>query len=96
MITVLMRNENLSIEQALSYVEAEFAGFVGTMQSSAAEIKSFGPEVDAAIRSYVRGIQQWVYGNVAWSLETERFFGGDHEEVKRTLMVKLESPKSTE
>ena len=83
-----MHNENLSTEQALSYIETEFAGFVRTIQSSAAEIKSFGPEVDAAIRSYLHGIEQWVYGNVAWSLETGRYFGSD-DEVKRTLVVKL-------
>ena len=94
-LTILMRTKNLSIKEALAYVEQEFTGFLRIMEQSTAEIKSYGPEVDAAIRSYVHGMEQWVYGNIVWSFDTERYFGSNHEEVKRTLVVKLKSPAPT-
>ena len=87
-----MRTKGLSITEALEYVKKEFAGFLRIMEHSTAEIKSYGPEVDAAIRSYVHGMEQWVYGNIEWSFDTQRYFGSDHEEVKRSLVVKLKAP----
>lgn len=89
-----MRTKGLSITEALAYVEQEFAGFLRIIDQGKKEIKSYGPKVDAAIRSYIHGCEQWVYGNCVWCFDSQRYFGSAHEEVKRTMVVKLKNPKA--
>ncbi|THH10878.1 hypothetical protein EW145_g1031 [Phellinidium pouzarii] len=93
-LTILMKTKGLSITEALDYVEVEFKQFLKTFVTSKAQIRSFGPEVDAAVRSYIHGMEQWVVGNIVWSFDTQRYFGADHEEVKRTRIVKLKQLES--
>ncbi|KAI5122525.1 hypothetical protein M0805_005252 [Coniferiporia weirii] len=88
-LTILMRTKGLSLNEAMDYVEVQFKEFMDTFISSKAEIRSYGPEVDAAIRSYIFGMEQWVIGNIMWSFDTQRYFGTEHEEVKRTRVVRL-------
>ena len=94
MITILIQDKGLSITQAIAYIESEFLELLKIIEISKAEIKSYGPEVDAAVHSYVHGMEQWVYGNIVWSLEAGRYLSGENEEAKRTLVVKLQSPSS--
>lgn len=91
-----MANKNLSMTQAFTWVENEFSGILRSMEMSKTEIKSYGPEVDAAIRSYVYGLEQWVYGSTMWDFDMTRYFGIDNKEVQRTLIVKLKLPEPAE
>ena len=88
-----MRNKKLSLAEAFTWVEKEFSNFLGVIERSKSEIKSYGHEVDAAIHSYIYCLEQWIYGNNMWSFDTFRYFGIDNMEVKRSLMVELRAPK---
>ena len=59
-LTILMRTKNQSITEALEYVKNEFVDFLRIMEAGKAEIRSYGPEVDEAVRKYVHGMEQWV------------------------------------
>lgn len=54
-------------------------------------MRSFGPDVDTTVSKYLRGAEQWVEGNLAWSFGCERYFGGRHKEIKETLKVNIGS-----
>jgi hypothetical protein len=50
---------------------------------------SWGPDIDPHVSSYVESLAQWVVGNLDYSFDTERYFGADRAEVKRTRVVTL-------
>ena len=89
-VTVLSKNKGLTIQTAMDQTGKMYAGFKDTYQSSKEKISTFGPETDEAIRSYTYGLEQWVYGNLVWSFDCQRYFGEGHEEVRQTGIVKLE------
>ena len=52
-------------------------------------LRSFGPEIDGMVGKYLRGAEQWASANLAWSFDSQRYFGVEHAKVKRTLKVKI-------
>ena len=89
-----MYNEGLSHQQALDRAGEIYKSRVDMFMASKASIRSFGEITDRMIQAYVYGLEQWVCGNNAWYLDTERYFGKDREEVKRTGIVKLRISRS--
>jgi hypothetical protein len=66
--------------------------FVQAMEQFLADracMPSWGPDIDPAVSSYVESVAQWVVGNLDYSFDTERYFGADRKEVKRTRIVTL-------
>lgn len=41
-------------------------------------------------------MQSWVTGNLAWSFATRRYFGADHLNIKKTLVITLSPGKTWE
>jgi hypothetical protein len=52
-------------------------------------LPSRGPEVDAAVFEYIKGMGACVRGFIEWSLSASRYFGSAVEEVKKTRRVTL-------
>ena len=84
-----MHSEGLSHQQALDRAGEIYKSRVDTFTVSKTSMRSFGEDIDRMIQAYAYGLEQWVCGNNAWYLDTERYFGKDREEVKRTGIVKL-------
>ena len=59
-------------------------------------LQSFGSALDADVARYVDAMGQWVIGNLEWSFETKRYFGGNHAEVRRTRVVTLRPKEEPE
>jgi len=53
------------------------------------KLPSWGPEVDAAVSEYIKGMGACVRGYIEWSFSGPRYFGSLAEEVKRTRRVAL-------
>ncbi|THH10890.1 hypothetical protein EW145_g1025 [Phellinidium pouzarii] len=88
-ITVVMKEKGLTIQQAFDYAGAEFQSLVSQFIKDKLALPSFGAAVDADLKYYIAGLESWVSGHLQFSFETQRYFGEDREEVKKTLIVKL-------
>ena len=94
-ITILMHNKGLSHQEAIDEVGLLYKDCADAFVTSKAAMRSFGPDVDKSVRSYIHGLEQWISGHNFWSLLTRRFFGEETEEVIRTGMVTLSRRESS-
>ena len=88
-MTVLMKDKQCSLQEAADHVGTHFKQLMESFEADKARLPSWGPELDAVVAKYVMAMETWVVGNCDWSFETQRYFGVQREEVKRTLVVKL-------
>ncbi|KAI0261488.1 terpenoid synthase [Gloeopeniophorella convolvens] len=88
-VTVLMKAKGCDLQAASDYVGEYYAGLMERYLANREQLPTFGPEVDADVRRYVRAMENWPIGNLEWSFETNRYFGPLHDEVKRTRLVVL-------
>lgn len=88
-ITVLMKERNLGLQGAVDHVAAQFSRLVNIFLDGKAHLPSWGAVVDARVTEYVKAMESWVSGNLHWSLEVERYFGTETDEVRRTRVVRL-------
>ncbi|TFK69425.1 terpenoid synthase [Pluteus cervinus] len=92
-VTVLMKAYNVDLQAASNFVGIHFKDLMDRFLTSQANLRSFGPQTDAAIAAYIESIGYWVRGNLDWSFQTERYFGPAVAEVKKTRRVIVRRPK---
>ncbi|KDQ10830.1 hypothetical protein BOTBODRAFT_147563 [Botryobasidium botryosum FD-172 SS1] len=89
LVPITMAQLSLPLQRAVDHVgrriESTFAAFV----ADKSQLPSWTPEIDRQVQAYVRGMESWVVGSIQWSFDSNRYFGKEHEEVKRTLCVRL-------
>lgn len=95
-VTVLMHAENVDLQAASDRVGAHFRQLMARFMDGKKHLPSWGLEVDIAVTAYVRAMEHWIVGNLDWSFETQRYFGPQHAEVKRTRKVMLSPPELEE
>ncbi|KIJ66678.1 hypothetical protein HYDPIDRAFT_85207 [Hydnomerulius pinastri MD-312] len=83
-ITVLMQEENIGIQEALDHAGVVFTRLMDRYLQDKTCIASWGPKIDADVARYVDAIAHWVIGSLEWSFETPRYFGDQRAEVLRT------------
>lgn len=88
-ITVLMNEKGLTLQEAFNFVGQEFQRLMDSFLTSEPEIPSWGPEVDVSVSSYVAAMKYWVVGNLHWSFESQRYFGSEGAEIQKSLSVSL-------
>ncbi|TFK49911.1 terpenoid synthase [Heliocybe sulcata] len=88
-MTVLMNEKKCTLQEASDYTGVHFKNLVDTFMANKRRLRSWGPAVDRDVALYMVGMENWIIGNVEWSLVTQRYFGAEVEEVKRTRLVKL-------
>ncbi|KAA1466697.1 terpenoid synthase [Dentipellis sp. KUC8613] len=94
-LTVLMRTQGMTLQQASDYTGGHFQALMDTFLAGKAQLRSFGPAVDAEVKLWIECMQHWPVGNLHWSFETPRYYGAAREEVRRTRVVTL-SPLDTD
>ena len=88
-VTVLMAEKHVNLQTASDLVGQQFKGLMERFTEGKKLLPSWGLQVDATVASYVNAMEHWIIGNLDWSLKTQRYFGPQHAEVQRTLMVML-------
>ncbi|KII83736.1 hypothetical protein PLICRDRAFT_119075 [Plicaturopsis crispa FD-325 SS-3] len=88
-LTVLMAEGGMDVQASANYAGVYFAELMATFVERRAHLESRGSLVDANVVRCIDAMGHWVVGSVEWSLESERYFGRDAAEVKRTLVVQL-------
>nr|A0A348B782.1 RecName: Full=Sesquiterpene synthase 6; AltName: Full=Terpene cyclase 6 [Postia placenta Mad-698-R]BBD74520.1 sesquiterpene synthase [Postia placenta Mad-698-R] len=89
MIVILMKSQGLGMQDAIDYVSDLFKQTIDGFMENTQLLPSWGAAVDADVRLYVQGLQDWVVGNLHWSFATERYFGKRGAEIKATRVVEL-------
>ena len=88
-VTVLMKAKRVNLQMACDMVGTRFQELMDQFIEGKKHLPSWGVTVDAAVAAYVRAMEHWVVGNLDWSFETQRYFGPQHAEVKRTRLIML-------
>ncbi|KAF9484331.1 terpenoid synthase [Pholiota conissans] len=85
-VTVLMEENNTSLQETVDYIGVQCNKFLEVYMSSKAKLSpTLGP--DAA--RFIEAIGNWIIGNISWSFETARYFGAERLDVKETGIVHL-------
>lgn len=88
-VTVLMAANRIDLQTASDLIGVQFRTLMKKFTEGKAKLPSWGLEVDAAVAAYVKAMEHWIIGNLDWSFKTQRYFGPQHADIKRTLMVTL-------
>jgi len=88
-LTVLCHEKNIDIQAAADEVGVYFGQLMDRFMVDKARLPSFGSALDASVARYVDALGDWVVGNLEWSFDTARYFGAEHAEIKKTLVVTL-------
>ncbi len=88
-VTVLMKARGCDLQTASDIIGAHYAELMERYLADRERLPSFGAEIDADVRLYVRAMENWPIGNLEWSFETNRYFGPLHDEIRRTRLVVL-------
>jgi hypothetical protein len=88
-VTVLMKARGCDLQTASDLIGAHYAELMGHYLADRERLPSFGLQIDADVRLYIRAMENWPIGNLEWSFETNRYFGPMHDEVRRTRLVVL-------
>ena len=52
-------------------------------------LPAWGSGVDEKVHRYIKVYEDWMTGNLHWSLQSRRYFGTDVDHVRETLMVTI-------
>lgn len=88
-ITVIMKAHRLSIQEAFDFVGLKFRSLLEQFLVDKSRLRPFGLHIDPSVRQFVIALEHWIIGNLVWSFETQRYFGPQHEEIRRSLTVRL-------
>lgn len=94
-VTVLMADRNVDLQEASDMVGEHFAALMTRFVEGKRKLPSWGMETDAAVAAYICAMEHWVVGNLDWSFETQRYFGPQHAAVKENRVV-LVRPREVE
>lgn len=88
-LTVVMKEKNISLQEASDFVGSTFKSLMEQYGADKPSLRTFGTDIDRSVKQYIEAMEHWVIGSLIWSFETQRYFGPEHEEVRRTLVVHL-------
>ena len=97
LLSVLMREKKMTVQQAADHAGEMLRSLMDNFQAVKARLPSFNAclslsserSVDDDVRIFIESLESWMIGTIYWSFATQRYFGAEHEEVERTLIVKL-------
>jgi hypothetical protein len=94
-LSVLMFHKKMDLQAASDYVGVLFDQAMDLFVTSKALLPSWGPLVDPGVVALVEGLGQYIVANIEFSFETERYFGSERQEVRRTRVVTVQSPSES-
>ncbi|TFK40242.1 isoprenoid synthase domain-containing protein [Crucibulum laeve] len=88
-VTVLMKEKNISLQEASDYIGVHCKHLVDQYLTAKAQLPSRGFSSNSDAARFIEALSHWMIGNLEWSFETQRYFGSRHTEVKNTRLVIL-------
>lgn len=93
-VMTILKEKNINLQDAADAVGVRYKELVDGFIADEMSLPSWGPDMDRLVAGYVKGMKDWVIGNMIRSFETPRYFGVERDEVKRTGIVYLR-PRET-
>lgn len=89
-----MATKGVDLQAAMQYGGELVKQSVDRFLACKAALPRWGEDIDRDVAKYIEGCEDWIIANGLWSFETERYFGRNGAEVKKTLQVALLPPRS--
>ncbi|KAG8867912.1 hypothetical protein FRB97_002892 [Tulasnella sp. 331] len=89
-IETTMKQKACSLQEAIDFSGKLVTDRVKLFVDCKRKLPSFGSDrIDREVQQYLGICEDWMTAGFHWSLRSDRYFGKDVEEVKRTRVVKL-------
>jgi hypothetical protein len=92
MVTVAMREKNLSVQQAIDRIGEQYHHISRVFCEDMKSLLTFPAPMDNLAIEYAVGMSLWVYTNIIWSFASERYFGRDGLLIEKHRRVRLLAP----
>ncbi|KAJ7290091.1 terpenoid synthase [Mycena rebaudengoi] len=92
MVTVAMREKNLSVQQAVDHIGEQYHHISRAFCEDMKNFPTFPASIDNLAKEYAVGMSLWVYTNIKWSFASERYFGKDGLLIEKHRRVRLLAP----
>ncbi|KIJ15937.1 hypothetical protein PAXINDRAFT_180528 [Paxillus involutus ATCC 200175] len=89
MIDVVMDEQGLDLQTAVDFVGEMCRQSIDRFIEDRKNLPSWGSKIDKDVAIYVEGLADWIVGSLHWSFDTERYFGKQGKQVKKTRVVTL-------
>ena len=99
MIVIAMHTQGLDLQEAVDFVGHMCKCSIDRFCAAKKRLPSFADldelygrpqgSIDKDVAKYVIGLEDWMVGSLHWSFESERYFGKNGREIKKTRIVKL-------
>ncbi|KAL9714202.1 hypothetical protein Ac2012v2_002512 [Leucoagaricus gongylophorus] len=81
-----MKDRQIGLQEACDYVGTYCRELMRCYLSARDELRA---TVSGDASLFIEAAGSWIIGNLEWSFESPRYFGHEHDEVKRTLTLTL-------
>ncbi|KAF3763838.1 terpenoid synthase [Cryphonectria parasitica EP155] len=92
LVTIVMAEQGMDVQSAVNWAGRLHSTMTDRFNELFSQLSRCGGLFDEEVKSYMKGVGQWVGGNVQWSFEGERYFGKRGLEVMKTRSLCL-TPK---
>ncbi|GJJ15045.1 hypothetical protein Clacol_009320 [Clathrus columnatus] len=89
LITAIMKEKRLDIQGSFNYAGKMFQQIGTAFLQDIKRIPKFGSKVDKALHFHLEVMCNWIIGMEEWTFRSERYFGKQRFEVRRTRTVEL-------
>ena len=93
-ITVVMEEYHLDLQQALYWLSGFASKTVLNFLATKRDLPSWGEKVDQAVAEYIDRVVRCVRGNDSWHYDTKRYYGDDGLKVQECRKMTFLSPDS--
>ncbi|KAF8801849.1 terpenoid synthase [Phlegmacium glaucopus] len=73
-VPIMMKIHKLDLQGAIDRIADMCRESIESFQAAKALLPSWGTELDKDVALYIGGIEDWMSGNIEWSLSSERYF----------------------
>ncbi|KIJ08221.1 hypothetical protein PAXINDRAFT_18633 [Paxillus involutus ATCC 200175] len=88
-IDAVMKEKDLDVQGAMDFVGELCKRSIDRFVEDRKKLPSWGEKIDKDVAVYVEGLADWMPANLHWCFETERYYGKQGKEVKKTRVVTL-------
>ncbi|KAF9811098.1 hypothetical protein IEO21_06675 [Rhodonia placenta] len=88
-VRIVMEAKKTDVASAMKWVEDYHSLLKKTFLDVYKSVPSWGPEVDAQVQEYARGLGNWVICNISWSFESARYFGKEGRRIREERVVAI-------
>ncbi|EPQ51824.1 terpenoid synthase [Gloeophyllum trabeum ATCC 11539] len=90
-VSVVLNEREISFQEVFDYAGEYYKGLVGKFLENKVKLPSWGPSVDKVVAGYVKGLEDWVVGNLEWSFGCRRYFESGRDRIRESLVLEMYS-----